>query len=245
MNRRIHTKGFKFQVAVECIKGDLTLAQIMSKYKLSSSLVHKWKKQLLDNGSDIFDQSNSKSTNKEYIDVKQLHAKIGELLLENDFLEDALFRRTRERKTMINHTHKLSIRRQCEVLDINRSTLFYTVSDNIDDMSLVNHIAEIYSKYPIYGYRRIKGELLDIDISANHKRIYRLMRESGIQAIYAAPLTTKVDKAKYKYSYLLRDLAILHAHQVWQVDITYIRTIYGFMYLTALKVLCCFHTQLL
>jgi len=87
--RKTHSKELKFKIAIEAIRGDLTIAQIVSKYQIAESLVHKWKKQLLDQGSDVFDQkkiSDSAPNN----DVEKLHAKIGRLTLEKDFLEQAL-----------------------------------------------------------------------------------------------------------------------------------------------------------
>jgi transposase len=87
--RKTHSKELKFKVAIEAIRGDLTIAQIVSKYQIAESLLHKWKKQLLDQGVDVFSQKktpDSPSNN----DVEKLHAKIGRLTLERDFLEQAL-----------------------------------------------------------------------------------------------------------------------------------------------------------
>ncbi len=89
--RKTHSKDFKFKVAIEAIRGDLTIAQIISKYQVAESLVHKWKKQLLDSGGDIFEgrkAGNSESS----VDIDKLHAKIGKLTLERDFLESALLK---------------------------------------------------------------------------------------------------------------------------------------------------------
>jgi len=89
--RKTHSKDFKFKVAIEAIRGDLTIAQIISKYQVAESLVHKWKKQLLEFGGDIFE--GRKAANSENsVDVDKLHAKIGKLTLERDFLESALLK---------------------------------------------------------------------------------------------------------------------------------------------------------
>lgn len=92
MIRRQHSKDLKFKVALEAIRGDLTIAQIVSKYGVGESLVHRWKKQLLDQGSDIFskDLDLIKNSSASIYDLEKLHATIGRLKLENDFLEQAL-----------------------------------------------------------------------------------------------------------------------------------------------------------
>jgi len=87
--RKTYRKELKFKVAIEAIRGDLTIAQIVSKYQMAESLVHKWKKQLLDQGSDVFDQKKADDTAANN-DIDKLHAKIGRLTLERDFLEQAL-----------------------------------------------------------------------------------------------------------------------------------------------------------
>lgn len=89
--RKIHSKDFKFKVAIEAIRGDLTIAQIVSKYQVAESLVHRWKKQLLDTGCDIFEGKKETHTVPS-VDIDKLHAKIGKLTLERDFLETALLK---------------------------------------------------------------------------------------------------------------------------------------------------------
>lgn len=89
--RKTHNKDFKFKVAIEAIRGDLTIAQIVSKYQVAESLVHRWKKQLLDFGVDIF-ESKKEASSVSCVDIDKLHAKIGKLTLERDFLESALLK---------------------------------------------------------------------------------------------------------------------------------------------------------
>ena len=82
--RKVHKKEFKLKVTLEAIRGDLTLAEIVSKYQVSQSLIHAWKKQLMEEGSDIFDKRREKKDI--CLDSQKLHAKIGQLTLEKDFL---------------------------------------------------------------------------------------------------------------------------------------------------------------
>jgi putative transposase len=103
-----------------------------------------------------------------------------------------------------------------------------------EDVELLNLIRDIWLRLPFYGYRRITKELKASGIKVNGKRVQRLMKEGGIQAIYPGPNTSKRNKLHAVYPYLLKDLDITKPNQVWQVDITYLRMGNGFMYLVAL-----------
>ena len=89
--RKVHSKDFKFKIAIEAIRGDLTIIQIVSKYQVAESLVHRWKKQLLDKGGDVFDGKQEVAIAAS-MDIDKLHAKIGKLTLERYFLESALLK---------------------------------------------------------------------------------------------------------------------------------------------------------
>ena len=135
---------------------------------------------------------------------------------------------------MIDRKHKeLSIRRQSELLNINRSTLYIKHQDR-NDSYLCNLIVEVYSSYPIYGYRRITAMLQRQGEIVNKKRILRLMKEMNLRAIYPGPNTSKRNLKDMVFPYLLKDRPITRVNMVWQVDITYLRTDGGFMYLVAL-----------
>ena len=89
--RKIHPREFKFKVALEAIKGELTIAQIVSKYQVAESLVHKWRKQLTEHGAELFGKSTPKVPDP-VEDVEKLHATIGRLTVENNFLGRALLK---------------------------------------------------------------------------------------------------------------------------------------------------------
>jgi putative transposase len=103
-----------------------------------------------------------------------------------------------------------------------------------EETELANQIGEIYEKTPQYGYRRIHAQLIREGRLINRKKVYRLMREMGLKAIYPKPKTTIRGKESTVYPYLLDGLEISKPHQVWQVDITYLKLPGGFVYLTAL-----------
>lgn len=142
----------------------------------------------------------------------------------------------RERRELILSDHQsLSLRRQCELLDINRSTLYYEKKPaGIDDVHLLNEIREIWERYPFYGYRRVTQELKSKGYWINRKRVRRLMKAGGIHAIFPGPNTSRRNKLHAVHPYLLRDITIEHANQAWMIDITYLRLAKGFVYLVAL-----------
>lgn len=136
---------------------------------------------------------------------------------------------------MINTKHtQLSVRGQSELLQINRSMLYYEESDKMENFTVSNMIAEIYAQYPIYGYRRITAMLQRKNIVINHKRVQRLMSAMNLYAIYPKPNTSKKDKGAAIFPYLLNNLSITKPHHAWQIDITYLRTVKGFVYLVAI-----------
>lgn len=95
-------------------------------------------------------------------------------------------------------------------------------------------IDEQYTKTPFYGIRRITEALRRLGYIVNHKRIARLMRIMGLEAIYPKPRLSKACKENKIYPYLLKGLSIVRPNQVWSIDITYIRLIHGFAYLVAI-----------
>jgi putative transposase len=121
------------------------------------------------------------------------------------------------------------------LLNIARSTAYYCpigISD--DEIELRKIIDEIHLEHPYMGSRRIRTELVKLGKDVNRKRVIRLMVAMGIGAVYPKQRTTIADKSHKIYPYLLRDLDIVYANQVWAIDITYIPMKKGFLYLVAI-----------
>lgn len=136
---------------------------------------------------------------------------------------------------MVDAQHpELSIRKQCCLLAVNRSNVYYEPAPTRDDTELANEIHELWLEMPFYGYRRITAELNRRGYLINHKRIFNLMRAMNIKALYPAPKTTITSPDHKIYPYLLRGLQIVRPNQVWSTDITYIKMPNGFVYLVAL-----------
>lgn len=134
---------------------------------------------------------------------------------------------------MIEEHPEISIQRQCELLSIPRSTYYHEPSGH-EGHDIVAKIVELYRQYPVYGYRRIAAKLAQEGCLVNGKKVLRIMKQQKICAIFPGPKTTVVDPKAYKYPYLLSNSLIVQPHIVWQIDITYLRTPHGFIYLTAL-----------
>jgi len=127
----------------------------------------------------------------------------------------------------------LSVRRQCELLGLARSTRYYEPApETAENLKLMRLIDEQYTKCPFYGSRRIARWLVRQGHEVNRKRVQRLLRVMGREAIYPKPKLS-AGRGHKVYPYLLRDVAIERINQVWSADITYIPLPSGFMYLAA------------
>jgi putative transposase len=137
------------------------------------------------------------------------------------------------KRTLVEPEHpKISIQRQCELLGLNRSSFYYRQSvENEEDARLMRVIDEQYTKTPFYGYRKMTIYLQRLGLTVNHKRVLRLMKKLGLEAIYPKPNLSKPNKEHLKFQYLLKGVEIEHSNQVWATDITYIRLNGGFIYL--------------
>lgn len=141
-----------------------------------------------------------------------------------------------QRKAMINRSHTdLSLTRQCKLLKVSRSSLYYTpVGIDAQTLRLMNEIDRVFTKYPFFGSRQIAAYLPRNGFHAGRHRVRRLMQLMGLQAIYKGPNTSKKHPQNPVYPYLLRKLAITQANHVWCSDITYIPVRRGFLYLVAI-----------
>jgi putative transposase len=137
---------------------------------------------------------------------------------------------------MIELSHpQMSIRRQCELIGLNRSTLYYPPATETPlNLELMRRIDQQYTKTPFYGWPRMTAQLQRQGYLINHKRVQRLMQQMGLQAIYPKPRTSQRGAEVMIYPYLLKDREIVRPNQVWGADITYVPMIGGFMYLVAI-----------
>jgi putative transposase len=128
----------------------------------------------------------------------------------------------------------LSIRRQCELLGLNRASWYLApAGETAENLLLMRRIDEQYLRKPFYGSRRMTVWLVQQGHAVNRKRVQRLMRTMGLEAIYPKPRLSQRGHEARIYPYLLRNVEILRPNQVWSTDITYVPLLGGYAYLTA------------
>jgi putative transposase len=141
----------------------------------------------------------------------------------------------KQRRALIKVEPNMSLRRQCELLGVSRSGLYYDpVGTSPDDLALMRRIDELHLKYPFYGSRKHSEALRAQGLAANRKHVQRLMRLMGLESVAPKPSTSKPAPEHPVYPYLLRNLVISEPDQVWAADITYIPMARGFAYLVAI-----------
>lgn len=139
------------------------------------------------------------------------------------------------KRQIIEHDmEKISISRQCELIGLARSSLYYEpAKETAENLMYMRLIDEQYMRTPFWGSRNMTWWLNDKGHNVNRKRVQRLMRLMGLEAIYPKPKTSEAAKEHRKYPYLLRGVEIVRPNQVWSTDITYLPLPKGFMYLVA------------
>ena len=126
------------------------------------------------------------------------------------------------------------MRRQCELLGLARASLYYQAAEETaPNLRLMRLLDEEHTRHPFYGSRRLTAWLSEQGEEVNRKRVQRLMRLMGLEAIYPKPRLSVPDLSHRVYPYLLRGVGIDRVNQVWSADITYVPMPKGFMYLAA------------
>jgi len=249
--RKVYSADFKAKLVLEILEGEKTIIEIASKYEIIPNNLKNWKKQFLENMSLAFDKSAVVKEYKDEIETLQksndeLAKKVGNLIVDKDFLEGKLvsLASSKERRVLVDSELNLSLNKQCKLLHISKSTLYYNPTKPFSrgsDLKILDAINNIYSGFPSYGYRRIHAQLLRDGYNIGKKFVKKAMKHMGIKALYPEPKTTTANKEHYKYPYLLKDfrdyagrVIIEKTNQVWSTDITYIKLEKGFVYLAAI-----------
>ena len=195
------------------------------------SQVSTWKRQAVEGLKGVFSSGRSK------------HEKNHEAMIRGSALEDwrvdggagffsagvAALSRS-ERLRMLERDGELSERRQCRLLGISRSSLYYTPKgESPENLALMRRMDELSLQYPFYGSRQMRRSLRREGVRVGRHRIRRLMRLMGLEAIYPKPRTSVARSEHRVYPYLLRGLRIDEPHQVWCADITYIPVYQGYL----------------
>jgi len=141
----------------------------------------------------------------------------------------------KELKSYILQDQKISIRHQCELMDLQRSNVYYEpIGENQGNLEVMRLMDGHYLDHPTHGVLQMQDFLFLYGFVVNHKRVRRLLRKMGMMAIYPKRNLSRLGNAKYIKPYLLKGMKVTRPNQVWAIDITYIPMARGFMYLTAI-----------
>jgi putative transposase len=249
--RKTYSAEFKAKLVLEVLEGTKTVNEIASAYEVIPKNLINWKQQFLENMSLAFDKSAVVKEYKDQIETLQktnddLAKKVGNLTIEKDFLEGKLvsLASSKERKLLVDTKHPLSLNKQCKLLHVHKSSLYFKPMKPFSrsgEINLLDAINTIYSEFPSYGYRRVHSQLLKEGYRVGKKFVKKAMKYIGIEALYPKPKTTVANKEHTKYEYLLKEfrddagrIIIERTNQVWSTDITYIKLERGFVYLAAI-----------
>ena len=243
--RRQFSAEFKTKVVLELLSDEMTVAQVASKYEITAKSLGDWKKQFLANASLAFDVAGATQAYKDEIEeLKEendaLAKKLGKTSIERDWAVGKLksLDLSNKKDLVDSKLSHIPMTRQCELIDLNRSTLYYEAKP-IDeyDVKVMKRLDEIYTDISsTYGYRFMHKQLLQEGFTIGVNKVNKLMNQMGIQAIFPRKRRlTSVKNQQHKiYPYLLKDIEINKANQVWSGDITYIPIKGGHMYLAAI-----------
>ena len=193
-----------------------------------------WKRQAVEGLDEVFSQPGSRRGGDHDATIRNLHAKIGELTVERFFSARVAALSRPERAAMVDRGCGLSLSRQCDLLDVSRSSQYHVpLGESAENLALMRRMDELHLAHPFYGSRQMARHLRRDGVVAGRHRVRRLMRLMGMEAVYRRPRTSVANPEHRVYPYLLRGLAIERPDQVWCADITYIPVSQGFFHLVA------------
>ncbi|MDA7423076.1 IS3 family transposase [Tritonibacter multivorans] len=235
--RKRYSTEFKAKVALEAIREELTTAELAKKYDIHPTMISGWKRTAIENMAQVFSGPATAEPMISAAEVEKLHAKIGQLVVERDFLSEAFQSHPRHwRQKAVKKDHSdLSVRRQCSLLSLARSTFYYQPrGESAENLKFMEIIDRQFLETPWYGSRQMARQLAREGHKCGRHRIRRLMKIMRLVPIYQEPKTSKRHPEHKIYPYLLKDLPITQSNQVWCADISYIPMRRGFLYLVAI-----------
>ncbi|MFH1767017.1 MAG: IS3 family transposase [Patescibacteria group bacterium] len=235
--RKLFGSAIKAKVALAALRGDKTLAELAAEYEVHPNQISNWKKKVLEQLPGLFEKGFQKGDRPDPI-VDELYKQIGQLQVENDWLKKkySQYLPDEEKKVVISKGRdKISKRRQCELLGINRSTVYYKPAPISEfELRLQNRTDELFTAHPFFGTRRLM-EYLNLDgFEVGRDKVRSVMNSLGLETVYPKKNTSIRNQMHKIYPYLLKDVEISRTNQVWSADITYIRLRHGFVYLVAI-----------
>ncbi len=192
--RKTHTAAFKAQVALAAVKGDRTVNELAAHFGVHPTLIHGWKKQLLGGAEAVF--AGAKANAPADDRTAELFERIGRLKVELDWVKKKLPRSADQLRPLIDPSHPtLSVRRQCQLIGLTRSSYdLPPTEESAENLALMTLIDRQDTACPFYGSRRIAAWLRRNGHAVNRKRVRRLLRIMGLEALYPKPKLSLTDR---------------------------------------------------
>jgi len=236
MKRRQYDGIFKARIVLEALRERKTIAELASHYKVHPAVIAKGKKHAVGSLPELFSDKRDRDRQDQQALQEELYRQIGQLTVELDWLKKnpACFPLERKRELIERDHPRIPLARQCELLGLARSSLYYQPrGESEENLAVMRRIDQLYTKWPFLGSRRMRVYLSRQGYEVNRKRVQRLMSLMGLEAIYPKRSLSRAVTGAKRYPYLLRGLEVASADEVWAADITYIRLVHGYLYLVA------------
>ncbi len=224
MPRKRYSAEIKAKVALEAIKGQKTTNEIAAEYGVYPSQIAQWKKQALDELPQIFSSGRSEQKQSDEALTATLYQEIGQLKVQLDWLKKNQVGSLEHKRRLIEPEHpEVTIAQQCDLLGLARSSYYYQpIGETEENLHVMRLLDEQYTKTPFYGILRMTAWLRTQGYAVNEKRVARLLRLMGLEAIYPKPHLSLPDANAHRYPYLLRHTTSAYPNHIWGIDVRHV-----------------------